>query len=101
MDNISSHYEETILVAHVSLSANTLKEDFFHLGDNLGDLRNQRRPTVAADIIRNLNVWVYTKVGTTTNIMSPLSSLCRPPYKEMRSNSDSYREENTEERSAY
>ena len=56
MDNISSPYEETTLVTHVSLSANTLKDAFLHLRDKLGDLRNQRRPTVATDIIRRLNV---------------------------------------------
>ena len=101
MDNISPPYEETTLVTHVSLSANTLKEAVLHLRDKLGDLWNQRRPTVATEIIRHLNVWVWTKVGTTTNIILPLSSLCRPPSKELASNSDSNQGENAEEGSTY
>ena len=101
MDNISSSYEETTLVAQVYLSANTLKDEFFHIRDKLGNLRNQRRPTVATEIIRHLNVWVWTKVGTTTNIILPLPSLCRPPSKELASNSDSDQGENAEEGSTY
>ena len=101
MDNISPTYVETTLVAHISLSANTLKDAFFHLRYKLGDLQNRRRPTVATEIIRRLNVWSWTKLGTTTNIISPLSSLCRSPSKELRINSDSDRGANTEEGGAY
>ena len=56
MDNILSPYEYTMLVAHVFLSNNTLKDAFFHLGGKLGDLPNQIRQTVSTDIIRHLNV---------------------------------------------
>ena len=58
MDNISSLYGETTLDVHVLLSANTLKDAFFHLKDKLGDLQNQRSPIVATEIIRCLNVCV-------------------------------------------
>ena len=44
---------------HISLgylSENNLKDTFVHLGVNLGDLPNQRRPTVDTEIIRSLNM---------------------------------------------
>ena len=56
MDNILSPSEDTMIVALVPLSANTLKDSFVHLRGNLGDLPNQRMPTVATEIIRRLNV---------------------------------------------
>ena len=56
MDNILSPSEIIMLIALVSLSANTLKDAFSHLGDNLGNLPNQRRLTVATEIIWRLNV---------------------------------------------
>ena len=56
MDNLSYPYEYTMLIAHVYLLANTLKDTFFHLGGKLGNLPNQIRQTVATDIIWRLNV---------------------------------------------
>ena len=61
-----------MLVDLVYISSITLKDAFVYLRSNLGDLPNQRRPTVATEIIRRLNVRVCTILGTTTNIMSPL-----------------------------
>ena len=79
MDNISSHSGNIMFTTLVSLLLNTLKESFVHLGDNLGNLKNKRRPTVATDIIWHLNVLVWARVGTTTKIMAYLYSLCRSP----------------------
>ena len=89
--------ELTIQIALVPLSAITLKDAFFHLGGKLGDLPNQIRQTVATDIIRCLNVWVWTRVSTTTNIISSLSSLCIPLSKELSRNSDINWGANTQE----
>ena len=72
MDNISSTYEDTMLITYIPLWANNIKDDFDRLGDYLGDLPNQIRKTVASDIILHLYVWVWTRVGTTTNIIPPL-----------------------------
>ena len=56
MDNISSPSEETVVITLIYLSAKTLKDIFVHLGGKLGVSPNQRRPTLAADIIWRLNV---------------------------------------------
>ena len=40
MDNISSPSEVTMFIALISLSANTLKDAFVHLGGKLGDPPN-------------------------------------------------------------
>ena len=68
-----------MLVALISFSANTLKDIYFLLGGNLGNLPNQRIPKVATDIILHLNMWYLVNSsdlwGVTTNIMFPLSYL--------------------------
>ena len=58
MENISPPSEETILHYLLCLSPNTLKYAFFHIEGNLGNLQNQRRPTVAMDIIQIQGVWI-------------------------------------------
>ena len=79
MDNISSHSGNIMFTTIVYLLFNTLKNSFLHLVDNMVDLTNQRRPTVSMGIIWHLNVLVWNRLGTTTNIMSSLSSLFRSP----------------------
>ena len=76
-----SPYEETMLIALVTLSSTTLEGACIHLGGNMYNLPNYRRPIAAMDIIRHLDVWVWNRVGTTTNIISPLYYLCRPSYE--------------------
>ena len=57
MDNIFPYpYKETMFIALVYLSSNTLKDTFVHLRGNMGNLRNYRRTTVSMAIIRRLNV---------------------------------------------
>ena len=56
IDNISYHYEETVLDTLIFLFIGTLKYAFVLLRDKLADLPNQRRSTVAADIMWGLNV---------------------------------------------
>ena len=57
MDNIfPSPSEETILIALVFLSDNTLKDDFFNIGGNVGNLPNHRSPTEDTWIIWQLNM---------------------------------------------
>ena len=58
MDNLLYYTsEETIITTLIPLSANTLKDDFFHFGGNLGDLPNHGSPTIATEKIWYLNVW--------------------------------------------
>ena len=63
----------------VKLYSTTIQDNFSHIGGKLGEITNQRRETVAIEMISFL---LKIRVGTTTTIiMTPLFSLCRssPP----------------------
>ena len=51
-----STYKESMFIKLVNLSLNTLNDAFAHPGCNIGDLPNQRRETVAREIIKRLKL---------------------------------------------
>ena len=78
----SSTTDEDRLIQLLQQSPNTIKDAFVHIGGNLAELPNQRRDTVAREIIQILK-WRSTPEWRANIIVSPChpspSSPCHPP----------------------